>query len=430
MGIVLEGESAEVIPRAVSQVLAVGGGSDLQPRLRAMFPGLRTVALCRAAALGWVQKPGENQAVVVLNDDSPVERWIAAGRHINAEFPIDRIVAMADLDQDKAAAIAADLGVGFYSPEVVERVHNKVEMRRRLRERGVDRLPYRDLTSAAEARDFFAEAGPPLIVKPSRGRASAGVTVVTEPAQLDAAYHRAATEHAPRVEPSSPIGERFVEGPEYSVECLSHRGHHYVFAVNEEFKDSVSKVEYGHVVPARIDAEIETALVAYVRECLTALGIEHGITHSELIFGPDGPVFLETHLRQAGDEIPHLIADATGLDMADFFLRQVAGEDIGTLPELIARRDRPQYTAAAAIRYLVPPAEGVLEGIDGWDGVAALPGVRAHAQSAEAGAALNGLESSYSRLGHVRVRAADPAAALQLLDKAFAAITVRVRPAA
>ncbi|MGA6091252.1 cysteine synthase A [Amycolatopsis sulphurea] len=426
----LEGEPGEIVPRPISQVLAVGGGSDLQPRLRAMFPELRTVALCRAAALGWVQKLGENQAVVVLSDDSPVERWIAAGRHINAEFPIDRIVAMADLDQDKAAAIAADLGVEFYSPEVVERVHNKVEMRRRLRERGVDRLPYRDLPSAAEARDFFAEAGPPLIVKPSRGRASAGVTVVTEPAQLDAAYHRAATEHAPRVEPSSPIGERFVEGPEYSVECLSHRGHHYVFAVNEEFKDSVSKVEYGHVVPARIAAETETALVEHVRECLTALGIEHGITHSELIFGPDGPVFLETHLRQAGDEIPQLIADATGLDMADFFLRQVAGEDIGALPELIARRDRPQYTGAAAIRYLVPPAEGVLEGIDGWDGVAALPGVRAHAQSAEAGALLNGLESSYSRLGHVRVQAADTAAALQLLDKAFAAITVRARPAA
>lgn len=401
----------------------------MQPRLRAMFPELRTVALCRAVALGWVQKPEENQAVVVLNDDSPLERWLAAGRHINAEFPIDRIVAMADLDQDKAAAIAADLGVEFYSTDVVERVHNKVEMRNRLRAQGVDRLAYRDLRSVADTREFFAEVGPPLIIKPSRGRASAGVTVVTEPDQIDTAYRRAATEHAPRVEPSAPIGERFVDGPEYSVECLSHDGHHYVFAVNEEFKDHKSKVEYGHVVPARIDEDAEIALIAHVRECLTALGITHGITHSELIFSAGGPVFLETHLRQAGDEIPHLIADATGLDMADFFLRQVAGEDIGALPELQARRERPLYRDAAAIRYLLPPAAGVLDGIDGWDEVAELPGVRTHSQSVEDGTTLRGLESSYSRLGYVQVQAPDSAAALQLIDKAFAAITVRTRPA-
>jgi biotin carboxylase len=413
--------------RRVVRVLTVGGGSDLQPRLRAMFPRLLTVALCRAGALDRVQQPGENQAVVVLNDNAPLDRWLAAGRHINAEFPIDRIAATGELDQDKAAAIASDLGVDFYSPDVVERVHNKVEMRRRLNEQGVDRLPYRDLTSAEDALDFLAAAGAPLIFKPSRGRASAGVTVVTEPGQVRAAYHRAATEHAPRVATSTPIAERFVEGPEFSVECLSHAGRHYVFAVNEEFKDELSKVEYGHVIPARIDAGTEAAVVAHVRACLTALGITHGITHSELIFGPDGPVFLETHLRQAGDEIPRLIADATGLDMADFFLRQVAGEDIGALPELRARRHRPQYRRAAAIRYLVPPAEGVLDRVDGWDDVAALPGVRARAQLVRNGTTMRGLENSFSRLGYVRVQADDSAAALQLIDKAFEIITAHCR---
>jgi biotin carboxylase len=229
------------------------------------------------------------------------------------------------------------------------------------------------------------------------------------------------------VAPSTPIGERFVEGPEFSVECLSHGGRHYVFAVNEEFKDELSKVEYGHVIPARINADTEAAVVEHVRGCLTALGITHGITHSELIFGTDGPVFLETHLRQAGDEIPHLIADATGLDMADFFLRQVAGEDIGALPELRARRRRPQYRRAAAIRYLVPSAEGVLDHIDGWNDVAALSGVRAHGQLVKNGTTMRGLENSFSRLGYVRVQADDSAAALQLIDKAFEVITVQCR---
>jgi biotin carboxylase len=390
-----------------------------------MFSRIETVSLCRAVALGWVHKLHENRAVVVLNDDSPLETWLAAARHIHAEFPFERVVAMADLDQDKAAAIAADLGIEFYSPEVVERVHNKIQMRACLRTAGVETMPYRELDSVEAALEFFSTAGPPLIFKPSRGRASAGVTVVTSLDQVEAAYHKAATSAAPRVEPSTPIGERYVEGPEYSVECLSHDGRHYVFAVNEEFKDTESKVEFGHVIPARISPEEERALVEHVRSCLTTLGISHGITHSELIFGPEGPVFLETHLRQAGDEIPQLISDATGLDMADFFLRQVAGEDIAALPELRARAQRPQYIGGAAIRYLVPPANGVLERIEGWDDVAALPGMRAHGQLVEDGATMRGLESSYSRLGYVRVQASDGPEALRLIDKAMAAISVK-----
>lgn len=412
----------------ISRVLAIGGGSDLQPRLRAISPELRTVALCRAAALDWVHQLDENHAVVVLHDDSPLQRWLAAARHINAEFPIEKIVAMADLDQDKAAAIAADLGIEFYSADVVERVHNKVEMRRWLHDKGVDRLPYRNLTSRQEAQDFFREVGPPLIFKPSRGRASAGVTVVMTPEAVDEAYRKAATEHAPRVTPSSPIAERFVAGPEYSVECLSHDGHHYAFAVTEKFTDPVSKVEYGHVVPARIDPDTEIALLTHVRHCLTALGITHGITHSELIIGSSGPVLVETHLRQAGDEIPKLIVDSTGLDMADFFLRQVAGEDIAALPELQARRQRPQYHAAAAIRYLLPPSDGVIDHIDGWTQVADMKGVRAQHQIVANGDRAPGLASSYSRVGYVRVQAEDSPAALALIEEAFSAIAVIIRP--
>lgn len=413
----------------IRRVLAVGGGSDLQPRLRAMFPGLRTVALCRGPALPWVRKPEENDAVVVLHDDATLAQWLSAARYLNADFPIDRVVAMADLDQDKAAAIAADLDIDFYSPDVVERVHDKVAMRRWLHEKGVDRLPYRQLASPQDAADFFVSAGPPLIFKPSQGRASAGVTVLTGPDQVAAAFHKAATEHAPRVAPSQPIGERFVDGPEFSVECLSHDGHHYVFAVTEKFKDETSKVERGHLIPARIDDATEAALIGHLRECLTALEITHGITHSELIFGVDGPVLLETHLRQGGDEIPSLILDATGLDMADFFLRQVAGADIGALPEIGARRERPRYGAtAAAIRYLMPSEkDGVLDRIDGWDDVAALPGVRGHGQLVEDGTQMCGLASSYSRLGYVRVQADDASAALRLLDKAFSFLTDRYR---
>lgn len=407
------------------RVLVVGGGSDLQPRLRMMFPNIQTVALCRAAALSWIHQLDENQAVVVLNDKSGVDAWIAAARHINAEFPIDTLVSFAELDQDKAAAIGEALGLEFHRPEVVERVNNKVAMRARLRATGVESIPYRRLDSLDDALEFFSEVGPPLMFKPSRGRASTGVNVVRRLEEVAAAYHAAATATAPRVAASTPIAERYVEGPEFSVECITHNGHHYPFAVNEEFKDHESKVEFGHVIPARIDATTEELVVKHVQACLTALGITYGITHTEVIMSPEGPVCLETHLRLAGDEIPRMVHDATGVDMTDLLLRQAAGMDIGQLDVLRDRAERPRYIGAAAIKYLLPPAYGILDRIDGWDHVATIPGVRDHSQSVDEGSVMDGLKSSYSRLGYVRVRADNQVDALSLADKALGTLSVR-----
>jgi hypothetical protein len=69
------------------------------------------------------------------------------------------------------------------------------------------------------------------------------------------------------------------------------------------------------------------------------------------------------------------VEDATGVDMAELFLRQVIGVDIGEFPEFQERRDGPRYHAAGAIRYVAVDHHGTLEGIDGWEEVRAMPGV-------------------------------------------------------
>jgi biotin carboxylase len=421
---------ATIWPRsgsAVTRFLLIGGGSDLQPRLRRMSPEFETVALCRAAALNWVFEPHENRAVVVLHDDTKLSGWVDAARRINDACAIDAVVAFAELDQDKAAAIAADLGLPFHSVETVEYAHDKLAMRQRLRAAGVEDMPYRQVHSLAELEAFFAEVGPPLVVKPTRGRASTGISVIRSAADLAGGFANTQTATAPRLEPSPPLAERYVEGPEYSVEAISHRGHHYVFSVTDKFKDEATKVEVGHLVPSLLPPDEARLLIEHVRTCLSALGVESGITHTEVIAGADGPVLVETHLRQAGDYIIHLVEDATGVDLTELLLQQVSGADIAAHPELVRRREAPVYRAAAAIRYLAPDLRGTLERIEGWDAVRRLDGVQAAEQLIPDGAALDGLHSSYSRLGLVRVRAADPRSAADLAERAVGMLTVRHR---
>jgi biotin carboxylase len=382
--------------------------------------------ICRASVLGWVHQLEENRAVVVLHDDSPLDVWLAAARHLHEEWPIDAIAALAEIDQDKAAAIALDLGVPFHSPETVVKVNDKVAMRTALNDAGVETIPFAQVTSLDELEDFFIEHGAPLLLKPAKGRASAGVAVVHSKADLKDAFHLTRDAKAPRLEQSLPIVERYVEGPEFSVEAITHEGVHYIFGITEKFKDDRTKVELGHVVPARINEHESDTLVAHIRRCLTALEIRQGLTHSEVILGADGPVLVETHLRQAGDHIIELVEAATGIDLTELLLQQIAGVDLAQSAEVMARLARPIYQAAGAIRYLAKDVVGTLDRVEGLAGAAEIDGVDAAEQLLADGSPLEGLLSSYSRIASVRVHADDAGSAVKLADEAVGQLSVRV----
>lgn len=405
--------------------LIVGTGSELQPRLRAMAPDGQTMVLCRASTLELVHGIGDNQAVVVLGDQAPTARWVRAALAVHQEWRVHHVVSFSEIDQDKAAHVAAALDLPGHAVDTVAAVHDKALMRVRLAEAGLSDVPHLLVTDLAHLEEWYDRIGPPLILKPSRGRASVGVSVITRRAGLAEAYQRTTGARAPRLDPSPPLAERYLAGPEYSVEAITHDRTHYVFAITEKFTDPATKVELGHVVPARISPADERAIVRYVRAALTALGVTAGVTHTEVILAPGGPVLVETHLRGAGDEIPHLVEDATGDDIMELFLRQVIGEDIGRQPALRSRREGPHYRASAAIRYLTSPACGPLAGIDGWAEAAVVPGVRDHRQLHPDGTVLSGLQSSRSRLGYVRVCADDPSAAVRLAESTVDRLTVR-----
>lgn len=297
-------------------------------------------------------------------------------------------------------------------------------MRARLAEAGLEQVPYRKVHSLAELETFYDTVGPPLIIKPASGRASLGIWVMRNRADLAEGYRRTRDARAHRVEPSVPLAERYIEGNEYSVEALTHKGVHYVFAVTEKFTDPASKVELGHVVPARLPPGAEQRIVAHVRAVLSALGVTFGVTHTEVILSRDGPLTVETHLRNAGDEIVHLVHDATGEDMLDLWLQQTAGADIDRMPGLRSRRERPHYRASGAIRYLATDAHATLDRIDGWQELSGLAGIRDAKQVVPDGTILDGLHSSRSRLGYVRVQAADADKAVALAESAVKTLRI------
>lgn len=409
-------------------VLIVGGGSDLHQRLRRAVAGLRTVVLARASVVQWVYGLAENEAVVLLNDDAGADRWVSAALYLHREWQFTAIASFAEIDQDRAALIAARLGLAFHSEETVLAVQDKHVMRGRLAHHRVDEIPFRQVRSPGELYEFYDEIGPPIILKPTAGRASAGISVILSRNDIPIAFTHTAGATAPRMVSSLPLAERLVDGPEFSIECISHRGQHYVIAVTEKFKDELTKVEVGHVVPARISQGDEAALIAHVRRALTALDVKNGVSHTEVILGVDGPVFIETHLRLGGDQIPELVEIATGVSLAELHVLQVAGQDIGALPELVARERGTVYVGAAAIRYLAPDAYGRLAAVGGLDAAQNVSDVVEVRQLIADGSELKGLSSSYARLCSAMTNSIDSDAAVARAEEAIGFLTARIEP--
>jgi biotin carboxylase len=419
------------------RILLVGGGRHLQSELRRLHPELTTVVLCRASGVGLVPELGANDFVGVLPDGASVETWVQAARAVRSTWPFERVTALAEIDQDKAAAVASALGLPYHPVELVEVVNDKHRMRQVLAASGLTRVRSVTPGSPDAAVTAADELGLPLVVKPNGGRGSAGVTVVRDRDQVADAFEHARRwgadvgEHGACLEVTPPMLEQFVDGPEYSIECFTVDGRHHVAAVTEKFVDETTHVELGHVVPARLGADEHERVVTYVESVLTALGVRSGVTHTEVIVGPGGPEIVETHLRKAGDEILELVRDCTGWDLDEATVLQSGGSDVPLPPWPAGSARRGEhYDGAAAIWFAAADRHGTLIGVDGIDRVTAAPGVRDARQLVPAGATVEPLSSSLSRVVRVRVVADDADTAISRAAEHVRSLEVRVAAAA
>jgi biotin carboxylase len=135
---------------------------------------------------------------------------------------------------------------------------------------GGDEAKVRASPSAEEVVAFGDRHGWPLIVKPSRGTASIGVTRVAGPAGTAEAMARAAGSA------DAILVETYLEGPQYSVETLSEDGEHEIVSITQKYSDPPLMIEMGQSLSAVLPAHVAEAIAAHVCATLTAVGVRTG----------------------------------------------------------------------------------------------------------------------------------------------------------
>ena len=398
--------------------LLIVGASNFITKFREIDSSIKTSVICRTSELQFLDNIDQNQAVIIIQDHAPIELWVEYAKKMNEVDPFDSVISFVEIDQEKASAISEELNLNYHSSSTISWILDKHLMRNRLKEVGVKTIQSKLINSIEDIRGFTNEFGFPAILKPSKGRSCTGITVINNDTEIDEAYLLSETSNSPRYETSTLMIEPCLFGKEYSVETLSENGKHIILSILEKHIDHVSRVPIGHSLPAQITKEVENQIKSYLEEVLSALNIQFGMTHTDLIVTSEGPEIIEVHVCPAEDHISELIQDSLGIDSMQYYAEQIIGLSIadrleGDLNQAMSKQK------GAAIWYSHINFEGTLNSIRNTEEVASSEGVQEFKLLFNENTEVSKLMSSYSRIAYVRTLDENPIHALELAKTAL-----------
>jgi biotin carboxylase len=222
--------------------------------------------------------------------------------------------------------------MGWACPSESNRVlcANKLTMRKEFHRQGVSIPFFIDTDDNKCLVSSF-----PVIVKPIDSGGSRGVTRVDSFDQLPLAIDRAKSfSKNQRV-----LIEQYIDGPEFSVEVITHEAKHYIIAITEKITTGAPNfVELAHFQPAMVSDAERTKIIALVQQALDVLDHQEGPSHTEVRFDQKGNCFIiEVGTRLGGDFITSdLVRLSTGYDLVEASIELACGNFI--IPEITEQK--------------------------------------------------------------------------------------------
>ncbi|MER8031642.1 ATP-grasp domain-containing protein [Streptomyces bauhiniae] len=243
-------------------------------------------------------------------------------------------------------------------------------MQARLRDADVRHIPHHKARDTESAVAWCARSGvAEYVVKPVKSFATDGVYFCADLDEVRAACDRlfGRLDLAGELITEVLVQERLI-GPEFVVDSVSLNGSHFVVAMFRYMKETVDGNPVYRTMSA-VEVGDHPDIVAYVEQVLSALGIENGPGHSELILTSEGPVLIETGARMHGGLGARLVDESSTHSLIDLTLAsRVAPEEFrrltGTRPSL--RRGVVECFLSASVAGVVT-ANRVRESCGGLD---------------------------------------------------------------
>ena len=271
---------------------------------------------------------------------------------------IDRIVALDDFDVEKGAMIREHLRVAGMGDTTARYFRDKLAMRAKAREGGLEVPDFVPVLNYDEIREFLAAVPGPYLLKPRSMAAAIGIRRVPTGDDLWPLLDQLGDDQ------SFFVLERFIPGDVFHVDSIV-ADYRVRFAIASRYGTPPLETAHdGRVFTTktlRRRSPDERALLSFNQTLLKLLGLKQGVSHTEFIKGrSDGTFyFLETSARVGGAHIVDLIEAASGLNLWAEWAR------------LECRRDDDPYLVTAPKRHyaglLVSLAKQELPDLSGYD---------------------------------------------------------------
>ncbi len=221
--------------------------------------------------------------------------------------------------------VAEKLNLPCNPYSITEQCTNKFQMRKQMKKYNIKTPGFIKVESGCNNIDI-KDLKFPMIVKPTDRSGSRGITKVFNKGELNNAIEYAAKDSFEK----SAIIEEYIEGDEYSCECISYKGKHYFLAFTKKYTTGAPNfIETGHLQPANIDIEDEEKIKKEIYRALDSLGIVNGASHTEFKLDKNGEIgIIEIGARMGGDCIgSDLVRLSTGYDFTKMVIEVACGKE-------------------------------------------------------------------------------------------------------
>lgn len=256
----------------------------------------------------------------------------------------DAVVTIAsDLANITVQYVAERLGLPCNTAESIRISTNKYAMREAFSQNGIPVPKYACVTTESDIEKSIVGMQFPMIVKPTDRSGSRGIMRVETLEEIAPALEEASRNSFEK----KAIIEEYIEGEEFSCECISYKGEHQVLAVTKKYTTGYPHfIETGHMEPPILNKNIMKCIEEAIPKALDALHIVNGASHSEFKVDQTGNIrIIEIGSRMGGDCIgSHLVYLSSGYDFVKMVIETALGQ-----PPSIVREHEPM---CAGIRFI------------------------------------------------------------------------------
>jgi biotin carboxylase len=307
------------------------------------------------------------------------------------------------------------LGLCGLSSRAATNCTDKWTMQQAWMRQGLPTVPSSLALSEEECLAWCSENKGTLVFKPRWSSGGRGVTSISANAgsvEIVNAYRRAAScTQSPGV-----LLQKYIDGPEVSVESITWNGRTKSIAVTDKkTSGSPYHVEIAHTQPSKLSARETVAIAELTESAIATLGVDHAACHTEIKIGAAGPVLIEVGARIGGGLIgSYLVPLSTGLN----FVRETIRMAVGQAPSIT-----PKHQRGSAVRFLTPKP-GRVTRIRGDEHAAAMQGIVCVQIDVTAGSQVRPLVDDGCRVGYVVATGSNSRVAEQRTDQAAGMITI------